>query len=200
MKSIALCELEGLFEVMRHGQPERDVVFLGVADEEQGGALGTQWLLQHRPDIFEGLRYALNEGGITETRQEQLSYFGIEIGTKMAVTVRLRARRVTRCAESAWHSSRTSVRAIPTHSPRSARVLSRHRTAARRTSRVARRHRPHGCRRKILAARARVQGIDAERRLPVRDQNRCARSDDGSESLRFPTRSPIAASHGCSRK
>ncbi|HEY8180811.1 MAG TPA: M20/M25/M40 family metallo-hydrolase [Thermoanaerobaculia bacterium] len=91
MKSIAMCELEGLFEVAKRGKPERDIVFLGVADEEQGGALGTQWLLQHRPDIFEGVKYALNEGGITETRQEQLSYFGIEIGTKMAVNVRLRA-------------------------------------------------------------------------------------------------------------
>jgi acetylornithine deacetylase/succinyl-diaminopimelate desuccinylase-like protein len=91
MKSIALCELEGLFEVAKRGKPERDIVFLGVADEEQGGVLGTQWLLQHRPDIFEGVRYALNEGGITETRQEQLSYFGVEIGTKMAVNLRLRA-------------------------------------------------------------------------------------------------------------
>jgi acetylornithine deacetylase/succinyl-diaminopimelate desuccinylase-like protein len=91
MKSIALCELEGLFEVMRRGKPERDIVFLAVADEEQGGALGTQWLLRHRPDIFEGVRYALNEGGITETRQEHLTYFGIEIGTKMAVNLRLRA-------------------------------------------------------------------------------------------------------------
>ena len=91
MKSIALSELEGLFEAAKRGKPDRDIVFLGVADEEQGGDLGTRWLLQHRPDIFEGVRYALNEGGITETREERLSYFGIEIGTKMAVTVRLRA-------------------------------------------------------------------------------------------------------------
>jgi len=91
MKSIALCELEGLFETARRGQPQRDIVFLAVADEEQGGLLGTQWLLQHRPDIFDGVRYALNEGGITETRQEKLSYFGVEIGTKMSVNVRLRA-------------------------------------------------------------------------------------------------------------
>ncbi|PYQ50419.1 MAG: hypothetical protein DMF59_10920 [Acidobacteria bacterium] len=91
MKSIALCELEGLFETARRGQPERDIVFLAVADEEEGGVFGTQWLLQHRPDIFEGVRYALNEGGITETRQEKLSYFGVEIGTKMSVALQLRA-------------------------------------------------------------------------------------------------------------
>jgi acetylornithine deacetylase/succinyl-diaminopimelate desuccinylase-like protein len=91
MKSIALCELEGLFEVAKRGKPERDIVFLGVADEEEGGLLGTQWLLKNRPDIFDGVRYALNEGGITETRKEQLSYFGVEIGTKMSVNLRLRA-------------------------------------------------------------------------------------------------------------
>jgi acetylornithine deacetylase/succinyl-diaminopimelate desuccinylase-like protein len=62
-----------------------------VADEELGGNLGTQWLLEHRPDIFEGVRYALNEGGVTETRQELLAYFGVEVGGKMSVRLRLRA-------------------------------------------------------------------------------------------------------------
>jgi acetylornithine deacetylase/succinyl-diaminopimelate desuccinylase-like protein len=94
MKSIALCELEGLFAVAERGTPERDIVFLGVADEEEGGRFGAEWLLQHRPDIFDGVRYAINEGGITETRQEKLSYFGVEIGTKMSVDVRLRAPSV----------------------------------------------------------------------------------------------------------
>lgn len=92
MKGIAICELQAFLDVARSGrQPERDLVFLGVADEERGGAMGTKWLLEHRPDIFEGVRYALNEGGVTETRAEHINYFGIEIGTKMAVRVRLRA-------------------------------------------------------------------------------------------------------------
>ena len=91
MKSIALCELDAFLAVARtHRQPERDLVFLAVCDEEQGGKLGTAWLLQHRPDIFRGVRYAINEGGVTETRQEQLTYFGIEVGTKTSVRVRLR--------------------------------------------------------------------------------------------------------------
>ena len=92
MKSIALCELEGFLAVARSGRaPERDIIFLGVADEERGGTWGTAWLLEHRPDIFEGVRYALNEGGITETKQETLTYFGIETGSKMSVQLRLRA-------------------------------------------------------------------------------------------------------------
>lgn len=92
MKGIAMCELEGFLDVARSGrQPERDLVFLGTADEEEGGGLGLAWLLEHRPDLFEGIRYAINEGGITESKQETISYFGIEIGSKMVVRTILRA-------------------------------------------------------------------------------------------------------------
>jgi acetylornithine deacetylase/succinyl-diaminopimelate desuccinylase-like protein len=93
MKGIAICELMAFIDVARtHRTPERDIVFLAVADEEAGGTLGTAWLLEHRPDIFSGIRYAINEGGITETNRESISYFGIETGTKMTVRLRLRAR------------------------------------------------------------------------------------------------------------
>jgi acetylornithine deacetylase/succinyl-diaminopimelate desuccinylase-like protein len=91
MKGIAICELLAFIDVARtHRVPERDIVFLAVADEEAGGKLGMAWLLEHRPDLFAGIRYAINEGGITETSQERISYFGIETGTKMTVKVRLR--------------------------------------------------------------------------------------------------------------
>lgn len=92
MKGIGICELLAFIDVARaHRTPERDIVFLAVADEETGGGKGTAWLREHRPDIFAGIRYAINEGGITETTQERVSYFGIEVGTKMTVKVRLRA-------------------------------------------------------------------------------------------------------------
>jgi acetylornithine deacetylase/succinyl-diaminopimelate desuccinylase-like protein len=92
MKGIAICELLAFIDLARTRRtPERDVVFLAVADEEAGGRKGTAWLLEHRPDIFDGLHYAINEGGITETTQERITYFGIETGTKMTVKVRLRA-------------------------------------------------------------------------------------------------------------
>lgn len=92
MKGIGLCELEAFIDVARSGKvPERDVIFLATADEESGSKFGMLWLLEHRPDIFEGVRYALNEGGITETAREELSYFGVEIGSKLLVSARLRA-------------------------------------------------------------------------------------------------------------
>lgn len=92
MKGIAVCELLAFIDLARaHRAPERDIVFLATADEESGGKKGMAWLLEHRPDIFDGVRYAINEGGITETTQERISYFGIEIGTKMTVKLRLHA-------------------------------------------------------------------------------------------------------------
>ncbi|HUJ15473.1 MAG TPA: M20/M25/M40 family metallo-hydrolase [Thermoanaerobaculia bacterium] len=91
MKSIGLAELDAFLRVARtHRPPEHDLVFLAVSGEEEGGMWGTGWLVQHRPDVFEGIGYALNEGGLTEMRQEALTYFGVEVGTKMDVRVRLR--------------------------------------------------------------------------------------------------------------
>ena len=92
MKGIAVCQLEAFLDIARSGRtPERDIVFLATADEENDGVMGMAWLLEHRPDVFAGVKYALNEGGITETRQEQISYFGIEIGSKMVCRARLHA-------------------------------------------------------------------------------------------------------------
>jgi acetylornithine deacetylase/succinyl-diaminopimelate desuccinylase-like protein len=92
MKGTGICELRAFLDVAQsHRTPERDLIFLAVADEEAGSAFGMLWLLEHRPDIFEGIRYAVNEGGITEIVQEKITYYGIEIGTKQVVTLLLDA-------------------------------------------------------------------------------------------------------------
>jgi len=46
----------------------RDVIFMATADEEAGGFYGAGWLLENRPEIFEGAGYLVNEGGITNTK------------------------------------------------------------------------------------------------------------------------------------
>src|SRR3954447_16852849 len=92
MKSITVCQLEAFIDVATSGrQPERDLVLLAVADEETGSAWGMRWIIEHRPDVLAGVHYALNEGGITETLDEQVTYFGIEVGTKQVVELDLRA-------------------------------------------------------------------------------------------------------------
>jgi acetylornithine deacetylase/succinyl-diaminopimelate desuccinylase-like protein len=92
MKSIGICHLVAFTEVAQSGVPlERDLVFLAVADEETGGDLGMGWLVKNRPDIFEGVRYAVNEGGVTETRRSDVTFFGVEVATKQIVTLELHA-------------------------------------------------------------------------------------------------------------
>ncbi len=43
--------------------PPRDLVFAFVADEEHGGHYGAHWLVEHRPDLFEGVSEAVGEVG-----------------------------------------------------------------------------------------------------------------------------------------
>ena len=52
-----------------------------------------KWSIEKRPDVLQGIRYALNEGGITEMKEERVTYFGIEVGTKQTVSVLLKAER-----------------------------------------------------------------------------------------------------------
>jgi len=90
MKGIAICQLEAYAEVVRRGMPERDVIFLATADEEVNSGAGIGWLFQNRPEIFDGVRYVLTEGGITEIIGERIVYFAIETGSKQFSEVELR--------------------------------------------------------------------------------------------------------------
>jgi acetylornithine deacetylase/succinyl-diaminopimelate desuccinylase-like protein len=86
MKGLAVCQLAAFVDIAKSGRkPAHDLVFLATAEEEQGSRLGMQWLLAHRPDLFEGIAYGITEGGITEMTGEQMSWFGVEIGGKQYV-------------------------------------------------------------------------------------------------------------------
>jgi acetylornithine deacetylase/succinyl-diaminopimelate desuccinylase-like protein len=88
MKGVGILFLSAFLDAAGMGrQPEHDLVFLAAADEETGGRFGVQWLLKNRPDIFEGVEYALNEGGITEMSEGQVTYYGVELGTKIHMNV-----------------------------------------------------------------------------------------------------------------
>ena len=86
MKSIAICELEAFIALAKSGvRPLHDVVFLATSDEEQGSASGMVWLLEHRPDVFSKLTWAITEGGLTETIRDRPSVIQIEVGAKASV-------------------------------------------------------------------------------------------------------------------
>ncbi len=77
--------------------PPRDLVFAFVADEENGGRYGAQWLVDNRPDLFDGVTEAVGEvGGFSLTVQlrdggERRLYL-IETAEKGLQWMRLTAR------------------------------------------------------------------------------------------------------------
>jgi len=69
MKDMDAMLLASARDLARSGvKPPRDLVFGFFADEEAGGVLGSHWVVDHRPEIFEGVSEAISEvGGFSVT-------------------------------------------------------------------------------------------------------------------------------------
>ena len=94
MKGCAVMQLIAVLLLHRRGVPlRRDVVFLGVPDEEIGSVRGMRWILRHRPELLDGVEFALNEGGsgITEFAGREGRIFMPTIDEKAIGWLRLRA-------------------------------------------------------------------------------------------------------------
>ncbi|NUO92367.1 MAG: M20/M25/M40 family metallo-hydrolase [Dermatophilaceae bacterium] len=64
MKNMAASVLAVVRERMRTGRlPRRPLVLAFLADEENAGVLGAEWLVRERRDLLEGCRTAIGEGG-----------------------------------------------------------------------------------------------------------------------------------------
>ena len=77
--------------------PPRDLVFAFVSDEEAGGKYGCKWLVENRPDLFEGVTEAVGEVGgfsLTIPRREggERTLYLIETAEKAMKWMRLTAR------------------------------------------------------------------------------------------------------------
>jgi acetylornithine deacetylase/succinyl-diaminopimelate desuccinylase-like protein len=73
--------------------PPRDLVFAFVADEEAGGMQGAHWLVEHRPELFEGCTEAVSEvGGFSLTVREGRRLYLIQTAERGLAWMRLRAR------------------------------------------------------------------------------------------------------------
>jgi acetylornithine deacetylase/succinyl-diaminopimelate desuccinylase-like protein len=77
----------------REGRPPaRDVVLAFTADEEAGGTWGARWLVDHHPDLFEGVTEAVGEvGGFSLTLGRQRLYL-LQVAEKGIAWMRLTAR------------------------------------------------------------------------------------------------------------
>ena len=73
--------------------PPRDLVFAFLADEEAGGQYGAQWLVENRPELFEGVTEAISEvGGFSITLKDDVRAYLIETAEKGIRWMKLRVR------------------------------------------------------------------------------------------------------------
>ena len=74
-------------------RPRRDVVVLFLPDEEAGSVHGSRWLVEHRPELFEGVTEGVGEvGGFSLTVRDDLRLYPIQTAEKGIRWIRLRAR------------------------------------------------------------------------------------------------------------
>ncbi|MCB1063228.1 MAG: M20/M25/M40 family metallo-hydrolase [Verrucomicrobiae bacterium] len=91
MKGFAIMALSALLSAKRHGfRLNRDLIFAAVADEEAGATLGSQWLVENRPDLLGGEpEYVINEvGGFTLHRPGK-RFYPVQVAEKGIAWLRL---------------------------------------------------------------------------------------------------------------
>jgi len=91
-KGLGICGLAALVELKRRRtELDRDVLFLAVADEENGGGQGAAWLLASHPELFAGVEGVIGEGGRNQFSQ-RLMWWGVEVAQKRPLWLEVTAR------------------------------------------------------------------------------------------------------------
>jgi acetylornithine deacetylase/succinyl-diaminopimelate desuccinylase-like protein len=77
----------------RGERPRREIVFAFLADEEAGGQFGSHWLVENRPELFDGCSQAISEvGGFSWTAPDGRRVYFIETARKGVAWRKLTAR------------------------------------------------------------------------------------------------------------
>lgn len=82
MLAVAMLKREGF-------KPRRTISMIAAADEEAGGNLGMRWLVENRPDLFEGAAFAINEGGGFSLALPKVTLFFLQTAEKGNCWLRL---------------------------------------------------------------------------------------------------------------
>ncbi|MBD0292399.1 MAG: M20/M25/M40 family metallo-hydrolase [Jiangellaceae bacterium] len=93
MKDMDAVILSVFRDRLRSGRlPNRPVVLSFLADEEAGGILGSHWVVDHRPELFDGCTEAIGEvGGFSLTVRDDLRLYLVETAQKGIEWLRLTA-------------------------------------------------------------------------------------------------------------
>ncbi len=128
-------------------RPRRDIVVLFLPDEEAGGSHGGHWLVDNRPDIFDGVSEAVGEvGGFSVSVRDDLRLYPIQTAEKGIRWLNLRA------AERAGHGSMIHPDNAVTVLAEAVARIGRHEWPIRRTKTVDR----------FLSELADVYGVELE--------------------------------------
>ncbi|HKH48960.1 MAG TPA: M20/M25/M40 family metallo-hydrolase [Thermoanaerobaculia bacterium] len=90
-KSLGIAQLAAFLDLKRRGVPlERDVIYLGVADEENGGGQGVAWMMERHPELFRGVEGVVGEGGRSQLSGDgRILWWGIEVAQKRPLWLRV---------------------------------------------------------------------------------------------------------------
>jgi acetylornithine deacetylase/succinyl-diaminopimelate desuccinylase-like protein len=95
MKGHGIIQLMAFVALKRAGvRLNRDLVYVGNADEEIGG-LGSRTFLERHPDLVKRIEYVLTEGADTRVEKGKVRWFGIDVGEKRTWWKKLVARGTT---------------------------------------------------------------------------------------------------------
>jgi acetylornithine deacetylase/succinyl-diaminopimelate desuccinylase-like protein len=93
MKNMDAMTITALQDIIGSGQrPARDLVIAFFSDEENGGVFGSQWMVDHHPELFTSATEAISEvGGYSVHPNGQRAYL-LQMGEKSLVWIKLVAR------------------------------------------------------------------------------------------------------------
>lgn len=93
MKNMDAMILTAVADILRSGeQPDRDLILVFFADEENGGVEGSALVVRDRPEWFAGATEAISEvGGYSITVDDRRAYL-LQVGEKALMWLRLVAR------------------------------------------------------------------------------------------------------------
>jgi acetylornithine deacetylase/succinyl-diaminopimelate desuccinylase-like protein len=93
MKGPAIFELMTMLMLKRQRSALKgDLIFVGTADEEAGGALGAGYLLEKHPELFANVGLVLNEGGrIAMGNDGRARSYNVSVAEKTPLWLRLTA-------------------------------------------------------------------------------------------------------------
>ena len=92
-KGGGVVHLMTLLLAKRLGTPlTRDLLLLGVADEESGGGYGARFLTAQHLELFQGVDFVLNEGGAVIEAGGGHAIYSVELAQKAPLWLRLTAR------------------------------------------------------------------------------------------------------------